>query len=48
MIHRILDKSKRKEVKELFTYVFTSSEGEKEEKLIGKLSSKLASGIDDR
>lgn len=48
MIHRILDKSKRKEVEELFTAVFTSSEGEEEGKRIGNLSSQLASGIDDR
>lgn len=47
MIHRILDKSKQKEVEELFTSVFTSSEGEKEGKLIGNLSSQLASDIDD-
>lgn len=47
MIHRILDKSKQKEVEELFTSVFTSSEGEKEGQLIGKLSSRLASSIDD-
>jgi len=47
MIHRVLDKSKQKEVEELFTSVFTSSEGEKEGKLIGNLSSQLASDIDD-
>jgi predicted N-acetyltransferase YhbS len=47
MIHRILDKSKQKEVEELFTSVFTSSEGEKEGKLIGSLSSQLASNIDN-
>ena len=47
MIHRILDKSKQKEVEELFTSVFTSSEGEKEGKLIGNLSSQLASNIDN-
>jgi len=46
MIHRILDKSKQKEVEELFTSVFTSSEGKNEGKLIGNLSSQLASGID--
>ncbi len=48
MIHRILDKSKQKEVEDLFTSVFTSSEGEKEGKLIGNLSSQLASNIDDQ
>jgi predicted N-acetyltransferase YhbS len=47
MNHRILDKSKQKEVEELFTSVFTSSEGEKEGILIGNLSSQLASNIDD-
>lgn len=47
MIYRILDKSKQKEVEELFTSVFTSSEGEKEGKLIGNLSSQLASNIDN-
>jgi predicted N-acetyltransferase YhbS len=47
MIHRILDKSKQKEVEKLFTSVFTSSEGEKEGKLIGNLSSQLASNIDN-
>ena len=48
MIHRILDKSKQKEVEELFTSVFTSSEGEKEGKLIGNLSSQLALNIDNK
>ena len=47
MIHRVLDKSKQKEIEELFTSVFTSSEGEKEGKLIGDLSSQLASNIDN-
>lgn len=47
MIHRVLDKSKQKEVEELFTFVFTSSEGEKEGKLIGDLASRLASNIDN-
>ncbi len=47
MIHRILDKSKQKEIEALFTSVFTSSEGEKEGKLIGNLSSQLASNIDN-
>ncbi|WP_222424034.1 GNAT family N-acetyltransferase [Desulfamplus magnetovallimortis] len=42
-----MDKSKQKEVEELFTYVFSSSEGEKEGKLIGTLSSQLASRIDN-
>jgi predicted N-acetyltransferase YhbS len=47
MIHRILDKSKQKEVEDLFTSVFTSSEGENEGRLIGNLSSQLASNIDN-
>ena len=47
MTHRVLDKSKQKEVEILFTSVFTTSEGEKEGKLIGKLSSELASSIDN-
>ncbi len=47
MIHRVLDKSKQKEVEELFTSVFTSSEGEKEGRLIGNLSSQLALNIDN-
>jgi predicted N-acetyltransferase YhbS len=42
-----MDKSKQKEVEELFTFVFTSSEGKKEGKLIGNLSSQLASNIDN-
>jgi len=48
MILRILDQSKQKEVEQLFTCAFTSSEGEKEGKLIGNLSSQLASHIDNR
>ena len=47
MIHQILDKSKQKEVEELFTSVFTSSEGEKEGRLIANLSSQLVSNIDN-
>jgi putative acetyltransferase len=47
MNHRILDKSKQKEVEELFASVFTSSEGENEGKLIGNLSSQLAANIDN-
>ncbi len=47
MIHRILDKSKQKDIEGLFTSVFTASEGEKEVKLIGNLSSQLASSIDN-
>ncbi|MET0088799.1 MAG: N-acetyltransferase [Candidatus Thiodiazotropha sp.] len=47
MIHRILDKSKQQKVAELFTSAFTMSEGEQEGKLIGDLSSQLASKIDN-
>jgi len=47
MNYQILDKSKQKEVTELFTSVFTTSEGEKEGVLIGNLSSELASSIDN-
>ena len=47
MNYQTLDRSKQKEVAELFTPVFTSSEGEKEGVLIGNLSSELASSIDN-
>ena len=47
MNYQTLDKSNQKEVAELFTSVFTSSEGEKEGMLIGSLSSELASSIDN-
>jgi len=47
MIYQPLNQSNRKEVTDLFTSVFTSSEGEDEGKLIGTLSSELASSIDD-
>jgi putative acetyltransferase len=47
MNYRIIDKLKQKEVTSLFTSVFTSSEVEKEGRLIGNLSSELASSIDD-
>ena len=47
MNYQALDKSKKKEITELFTSVFTTSEGEKEGVLIGNLSSTLASSIDD-
>ena len=48
MNYQVIDKSKQKDVTELFTSVFTSSEGEMEGKLIGSLSSQLASNIDNR
>ena len=47
MIYQTIDKSKQKELEKLFTTVFTSSEGEKEGKLIGELSLSLALGIDN-
>ncbi|WP_404359532.1 GNAT family N-acetyltransferase [Methylotuvimicrobium sp. KM1] len=47
MDYKTLDKSKQEEVAGLFTFVFTSSEGEKEGILIGNLSSELASSIDN-
>ena len=47
MNYQTLDKSKQKEVASLFTSVFTSSQGEEEGALIGNLSSKLASSIDN-
>jgi predicted N-acetyltransferase YhbS len=47
MNYQTLDKSKQKEIASLFTSVFTSSEGDKEGVLIGTLSSKLASSIDN-
>ena len=47
MNYHTIDKSKQNEVTNLFTSVFTASEGEKEGVLIGNLSSKLASSIDN-
>ena len=47
MNYQTLDKTNQKEVVELFTSVFSSSEGEKEGMLIGNLSSELASSIDN-
>jgi predicted N-acetyltransferase YhbS len=47
MNYQTIDKSKQKEVTDLFTSVFTSSEGENEGALIGSLSSNLASSIDN-
>jgi len=47
MNYQILGKEKQNEIEELFTSVFTSSEGENEGMLIGELSSKLASNIDN-
>lgn len=42
-----IDSRNSKEVVELFTSVFTSSEGEEEGKLLGQLVSGLASNIDN-
>jgi predicted N-acetyltransferase YhbS len=47
MNYQSIDKSKQKEVTDLFTSVFAWSEGEKEGALIGNLSSKLASSTDN-
>jgi len=47
MNFKVLDKSNHHEVTDLFTSVFTSSEGEKEGKLIGNLASKLSLYIDN-
>jgi len=47
MNYQSLEKSKQEEVANLFTSVFTTSEGEKEGMLIGGLSSELASSIDN-
>ncbi|MGH1429716.1 MAG: GNAT family N-acetyltransferase [Neptuniibacter sp.] len=48
MNYQNLDKSKKEEVANLFTSVFTSSESEKEGVLVGGLSSELASNIDNK
>lgn len=48
MKHRVFDNSNQHEVTDLFTSVFTASEGEKEGKLIGNLASKLSSNIDNQ
>ena len=48
MNHKVLDKNNQNEVTELFTSVFTSSEGEEEGKLIGNLCSALSSNIDNK
>lgn len=48
MIIRILDKNSQQPVTDLFATVFSSSEGEKEGKLIGNLASKLSSNIDNQ
>ena len=48
MKHKIFSKNSQVEIASLFSSVFTSSEGEKEGKLIGDLVSKLALGIDNQ
>jgi len=48
MSYKILDKSKKEEVADLFTSVFSSSEGEDEGKLIGNLASELSSSTDNK
>lgn len=48
MQHKLLDKSRRTEIADLFRSVFTSSEGEKEGERVGQLSSALASKIDNQ
>lgn len=48
MYHKILDKSRAQEITNLFTFVFTSSEGEEEGRLIGSLALELSSGIDNQ
>lgn len=47
MMYKALDKSDKKAVAQLFTPVFSSSEGDKEGRLIGKLSFELAAHIDN-
>ena len=48
MAQKILDKSCRKEIVNLFTSVFTASEDEEEGKLIGDLVSRLSARIDNQ
>lgn len=48
MNHKILYKNSQAAVTNLFTTVFTLSEGGKEGRLIGNLASKLSSGIDNK
>jgi putative acetyltransferase len=45
---KILDRSSKGEVANLFTSVFSSSEGEQEGRLIGSLASELAARIDNQ
>ena len=48
MNYQTLDKSNQAEITELFTSVFSTSEGEEEGQLIGSLSKQLASNIDNQ
>jgi putative acetyltransferase len=48
MKYQVLDKNSKTDVATLFTSVFTSSEGEKEGGLIGKLAMELSSNIDNK
>ena len=48
MNYKVLDKNNHQEITNLFTSVFTSSEGEKEGRLIENLASELSSGIDNQ
>ena len=48
MNHKVLTNINHREITNIFTAVFTSSEGEKAGRLIGNLASKLSSGIDDQ
>jgi putative acetyltransferase len=48
MNFEIVDKSKQGEITDLFTSVFTASEGQTEGKLIGNLASVLSSNIDNQ
>ena len=48
MIQKLLDKNSHQEITDLFSSVFTSSEGEKEGRLIGNLASELSLRIDNQ
>ena len=48
MNYKILDKNSKEEVAGLFTSAFSSSEGEKEGKLIGNLASELSLSTDNK
>ncbi|NNK86358.1 MAG: GNAT family N-acetyltransferase, partial [Desulfobacterales bacterium] len=48
MNHRILSSNSQAEIVNLFTSVFTDSEGQAEGKIIGNLTSELFKAIDDK